>query len=100
TARAGAGGVAISFCDNGERSLLRAIEKLTRQTLASTDRRAPGAEQEEEPQRRAPPQGLRPHGRIGAERTRNAQGRGHGRPKQSETAHAVDAPAKARQRRA
>ncbi len=40
TARAGASGRAISLCDNGERSLLRQIERLTRQTLAFTDRRS------------------------------------------------------------
>jgi ATP-dependent RNA helicase RhlE len=39
TARAGASGQAISLCDNGERSLLRQIERLTRQTLPFTDRR-------------------------------------------------------------
>ena len=39
TARAGASGQAISLCDNGERPLLRAIEKVTRQTLPVTDRR-------------------------------------------------------------
>jgi len=33
TGRAGAGGVAISFCDQAERTTLRAIERLTRQTL-------------------------------------------------------------------
>jgi ATP-dependent RNA helicase RhlE len=45
TARAGAAGRAISLCDNGERQLLRAIEKLTRQTLPFTDRRTNGAAQ-------------------------------------------------------
>lgn len=39
TARAGASGRAISLCDHGERPLLRAIEKITRQTLPLTDRR-------------------------------------------------------------
>ena len=39
TARAGASGRAVSLCDNGERQLLRQIEKLTRQVLPSTDRR-------------------------------------------------------------
>lgn len=34
TGRAGAGGVAVSFCDSGERSTLQAIQRLTRQTLA------------------------------------------------------------------
>jgi len=43
TARAGASGRAISLCENGERPLLRQIEKLTRQTLGFTDRRTAGA---------------------------------------------------------
>jgi ATP-dependent RNA helicase RhlE len=34
TARAGADGTALSFCDNSERGMLREIEKLTRQQLA------------------------------------------------------------------
>jgi ATP-dependent RNA helicase RhlE len=34
TARAGADGTALSFCDNSERGMLREIEKLTRQTIA------------------------------------------------------------------
>ncbi len=34
TGRAGAEGVAISFCDRGERATLKAIERMTRQTLA------------------------------------------------------------------
>ena len=38
TARAGAAGTAISFCDVDEQSSLRGIETLTRQTLARTDR--------------------------------------------------------------
>jgi ATP-dependent RNA helicase RhlE len=42
TARAGASGRAISLCDDGERPLLRRIEKATRQTLAFTDHRTPG----------------------------------------------------------
>ena len=39
TARAGAEGEAISFCDNEERDLLRAIEKLTKQAIPTTDLR-------------------------------------------------------------
>lgn len=39
TARAGAEGVAISLCGNEERSLLRDIERVTRQSIASIDRR-------------------------------------------------------------
>jgi ATP-dependent RNA helicase RhlE len=33
TGRAGAGGVAVSFCDHGERSNLQTIQRVTRQTL-------------------------------------------------------------------
>jgi ATP-dependent RNA helicase RhlE len=39
TARAGASGIAISLCAGDERDLLRAIERTTRQTIASEDRR-------------------------------------------------------------
>jgi ATP-dependent RNA helicase RhlE len=39
TARAGAAGIAISFCADDERGLLKEIQKLTRQTIASFDRR-------------------------------------------------------------
>ena len=40
TGRAGATGVAVSFCDQGERSSLQAIQRLTRQTLAVEERPA------------------------------------------------------------
>src|SRR5439155_22650685 len=39
TARAGADGIAISFCDAEERSFLRDIEKLIRMSIPATDRR-------------------------------------------------------------
>ncbi len=39
TARAGAAGIAISFCADDERNMLRDIQKLTRQTIDSFDRR-------------------------------------------------------------
>jgi ATP-dependent RNA helicase RhlE len=39
TARAGASGIAISLCAGDERDLLRAIERTTRQTIPSEDRR-------------------------------------------------------------
>jgi len=43
TARAGAAGVAISFCDAEETAFLRDIERLIRMTIPATDRRtAPG----------------------------------------------------------
>jgi ATP-dependent RNA helicase RhlE len=40
TARAGAEGVAISFCDHEERSFLRDIERLIRMSIPATDRRS------------------------------------------------------------
>ena len=40
TARAGAAGTAISFCDHEERAYLRDIEKLIRITIPATDRRS------------------------------------------------------------
>ena len=40
TARAGAEGVAISFCDHDERSYLRDIERLIRMTIPAIDRRS------------------------------------------------------------
>ena len=42
TARAGAEGVAISFCDTEERPLLRAIEKLIRITIPASNRHSAG----------------------------------------------------------
>ncbi len=42
TARAGAEGVAISFCDHEEHAYLRDIEKLIRMALPATDRRTGG----------------------------------------------------------
>ncbi|KZE36706.1 DEAD/DEAH box helicase [Chelatococcus daeguensis] len=80
TARAGADGSAISFCDGEERAYLRAIEKLTRQKIPATDRRAnPGAEPEE-------PAEARPQGRNGGGRNgpgKNATGRGRHSPRGS-----------------
>ncbi|HET9149477.1 MAG TPA: DEAD/DEAH box helicase [Alphaproteobacteria bacterium] len=42
TARAGASGVAISFCDHEERAYLRDIEKLIRRSIPTADRRTAG----------------------------------------------------------
>ena len=81
TARAGADGIAISFCDRDERSYLRDIERLIRQrvpivenplgTQAGVLREAPLTAEPAEPHRQrrderrpsqgAPPQGPRPH---------------------------------------
>ncbi len=61
TARAGATGVAISFCDHDEAPFLRDIERLIRMSIPSTDRRT----------------GLRPAHRPAAQ---HANGRHNGRP--------------------
>ncbi len=45
TARAGADGVAISFCDHEERACLRDIERLIRMAIPATDRRTGQASQ-------------------------------------------------------
>ncbi len=77
TARAGASGRAISLCDNGERPLLRQIEKLTRQTLPFTDRRSAGGRSAvAEPTRDA---ASRPQGRGGRPRPHDEASRHVGR---------------------
>jgi superfamily II DNA/RNA helicase len=70
TARAGADGVAISFCDAEERPYLRDIEKLIRMSIPATDRR--GARPAHAPQ---PKSGWRPEHQRG-----NGKRNGHGRP--------------------
>jgi len=77
TARAGADGVAISFCESEERAFLRDIEKLIRMTIPATDRRS---DRRPEADKRAngsvSAQAPRPpkHGRNGKHQTRT-QGR-------------------------
>ncbi|MDE2362673.1 MAG: DEAD/DEAH box helicase [Hyphomicrobiales bacterium] len=81
TARAGAAGVAISLCDNGERALLRAIEKTTRQQIETEDRRNPSnrSEQAERAPARAKPRPHNGHSRgKTSERPRSEAGRTHG----------------------
>jgi ATP-dependent RNA helicase RhlE len=72
TARAGASGVAISFCDAEERAYLRDIEKLIRRQIPATDRRVPGAAQAAPSDERSHGNGQRHNG------GRQRQGRGHG----------------------
>ncbi len=58
TARAGADGIAVSFCDGAERAQLRAIERLTGQPLIVLGACASGASErsmELEPAKKAPP---------------------------------------------
>jgi ATP-dependent RNA helicase RhlE len=54
TARAGAAGIAISLCDGGERDLLRDIERLTRQSIPSEDRRHDAGSLPDRPVHRGP----------------------------------------------
>jgi ATP-dependent RNA helicase RhlE len=82
TARAGARGIAISLCDTDERGQLRDIERLTRQSIPSEDRRgAPGSLPEAsppaQPDRRNghAPRGR--HGRPGGRQQRAPQGPRH-----------------------
>jgi ATP-dependent RNA helicase RhlE len=61
TARAGAKGVAITFCDKSELGLLRDIERLTKRSIPSEDRRS---------SRREPPQASRSETQSGRKRSR------------------------------
>lgn len=70
TARAGATGRAISLCDHEERAYLRSIEKLTRQTIPSQDRRDPNA---------PPPAAVADEGRGRRPTGRKSEHRGYGR---------------------
>jgi superfamily II DNA/RNA helicase len=70
TARAGAEGVAISFCDHEERAYLRDIERLIRMTIPATDRRTG------KPQAHPAPQQV--EGRHGSRSNRGNRKRGHG----------------------
>ena len=86
TARAGAEGIAISFCDNEERHLLRQIERLTRQSLTAIDRRS--AEGKAQPETQAPasrgrpaPRANKPHQQRRPEQKR---GPGPNRPRRAD----------------
>jgi ATP-dependent RNA helicase RhlE len=57
TARAGAAGIAISLCDTEERDLLRDIERLTRQSIPTEDRRRDTSQSLSQPARRPPGRG-------------------------------------------
>src|SRR5204863_951337 len=63
TARAGAEGVAISFCDNEERAFLRDIEKLIRISIPATDRRTGRRAQPEPREQRQQHANGAPHGK-------------------------------------
>jgi ATP-dependent RNA helicase RhlE len=81
TARAGADGVAISFCDHEERAYLRDIERLIRMAIPSTDRRTGGRPKPQPAQHKANHQNGRPHHRGNGQKHRANGGKGkHGRP--------------------
>jgi ATP-dependent RNA helicase RhlE len=77
TARAGADGVAISFCDHEEAAFLRDIERLIRMSIPSTNRRT-GGRPKAAPQHAEARHGARPHSR--GNRKHRGHGNGHGRP--------------------
>jgi superfamily II DNA/RNA helicase len=112
TARAGADGIAISFCDSEERAFLRDIEKIIRQKIPAEDRRAQkialpevDAAQQVQPRRQEgerPQREPREHRNSGGGRGRNnprsrklhpaygqgegrSEGRGEGRGQRQET---------------
>jgi len=85
TARAGASGIAISLCGGDERDLLRAIERTTRQTIPSEDRRGDAALEADSvvPRDRNEDRNARGRGRSGGEQRGSAQGARPSRPAQS-----------------
>jgi ATP-dependent RNA helicase RhlE len=91
TARAGAAGVAISFCGAEEKPLLRDIEKLIRREIPASGSSGPNVP---ERARAAPPQGrqawqgakTRPHGRYNAGERRDGHAPAGQKPRQQ--AHA------------
>jgi ATP-dependent RNA helicase RhlE len=81
TARAGAEGIAISFCDHEERAYLRDIEKLIRAPIAATDRR--GNAQPRSHQAHQPHPGHQPHGSH--QKKKRRPGRNHRGPQQGQS---------------
>ena len=81
TARAGAAGIAISFCDHEERAYLRDIEKLIQMTIPATDRRsAPSAD-------RQPAKHHRPQQARGRQQNRGGQQQARGGQQQNGGGH-------------
>jgi len=77
TARAGADGVAISFCDHEERAYLRDIERLIRMTIPATDRSTGRRPAHSAPHQAQNRNGGRPH-RGGHQQRGNGGGQSHG----------------------
>jgi ATP-dependent RNA helicase RhlE len=84
TARAGADGVAISFCDAEERAFLRDIEKLIRMSIPATDRRS---------DRRAPPE-QRANGAANTKQQQNRNGDRQHRDRQHQNGRPDQKPAR------
>jgi ATP-dependent RNA helicase RhlE len=76
TARAGADGVAISFCDHEERAYLRDIERLIRMSIPATDRRTGRQEARPAPQHASKRPNAQPH-RNKHQARRGNGGNGH-----------------------
>jgi superfamily II DNA/RNA helicase len=108
TARAGADGIAISFCDNEERAYLRDIEKLIRMALPATDgrtgqpveARAPSAGRGHAPGQPAKNRSRNRPGQRGRRRDQEAKAGGktgagsqNGRPQEHRTEHRAPAQA-------
>jgi ATP-dependent RNA helicase RhlE len=77
TARAGAGGAAISFCDGSEKPFLRDIEKLTRLKIEVVAHELPDLTPEQIKQMNEPRQ---PHGHRHGNGANNKGGNNHGQP--------------------
>ncbi|MET0868673.1 MAG: DEAD/DEAH box helicase [Pseudorhodoplanes sp.] len=92
TARAGAEGFAISFCDQEERAYLRDIERLIRKSLPATDKNGQEVQANRPAQGRpdaanAPRKSSRNRpGQRGRQRDRDGQQRGHGSSQESRPA--------------
>ena len=77
TARAGASGSAVSFCDGSERHLLRDIERVTRQQIEAVDRRNDATLVSDRP---STDQSFTPRGGVQQRRGGADRGEGRGRP--------------------
>jgi len=81
TARAGAAGIAISFCDHEERAFLRDIEKLIQMTIPATDRRSSPRDD------RQPAKHHRPQQSRGRQQNRGGQQQARGGQQQNGGGH-------------
>jgi superfamily II DNA/RNA helicase len=94
TARAGAEGVAISFCDHEERAYLRGIERLIRMTIPATDRRTGKPQAHAAPHHAANRKNGRPHhrGKHQQHRQKGSHGHHNARPQPHHAEHGKGEP--------